>query len=66
MQLFDELSLHVRGVRTGTESLEGLLKGGLCHLAAGSWVSGVFFFRMMEIGTFFHYLTEISTLISPL
>lgn len=42
MKLFDELSWHLRGVCTGTEHLEMLLKGGLCHLATGSCITGVF------------------------
>lgn len=37
MQLFDELSLYIRGIHAGAEHLEVLLKGVLCHLDSASW-----------------------------
>lgn len=63
MKLFDELSLHLRGVCTEQSTRRCYWKVGCATWPLVPALLG-FIFRTLEMGSFFHYFTEISTLIS--
>lgn len=62
-EAFDELSLHLRGVCTEQSTWRCYWKVGCATWPLVPALLG-FFFRTLEMGSFFHYFTEISTLIS--